>query len=213
MRNYDHLTDFVKAAREIASLGLVQCSSGNLSSKFNNSYYITSTGCWMSKLKQFDIIECNFDGQKVDNDAQEPSIESQLHFGIYGQRPNVSAVLHYQSSYATVAACSVTTNSILDVTELFAFIPEVPFYINKICLIPFALPGSAELAAAVIDASATYDLILMQNHGQVVIGNDFDNIIQKANFFEIAAKIYSHNKTCKTLSAIDISNIRQLTSN
>jgi len=50
----------------------------------------------------------------------------------------------------------------------------------------------------------------MQNHGQVVVGNDFNSIIQKANFFELAAKIYSHNKNCKTLTATDINNIRQL---
>jgi len=48
----------------------------------------------------------------------------------------------------------------------------------------------------------------MQNHGQVVVGNDFNSIIQKANFFELAAKIYSHNKNCKTLTATDINNIR-----
>ena len=41
------------------------------------------------------------------------------------------------------------------------FIPEIPFYINKLCIIPYAAPGSTELANSIIQAAASYDLILL----------------------------------------------------
>ena len=50
-------------------------------------------------------------------------------------------------------------------------------------------PSSKELAEKVVSAVQTHDLVILQNHGQVVLGEDFDDAIQKAGFFELACQI------------------------
>lgn len=208
MRNFNHLTEFINAAHEVARLNLIRCSSGNLSSKIDSSYYITSSGSWMSRLTQADVVECDTNGVSLEEN-KTPSSEAQMHFGIYKIKPDVKMILHFQSEFATVAACNIPNiTEITDVTNQFSFIPEIPFYINKICILPYAAPGSIELANSVIQATVTYDLILLQNHGQVVIGKSFDDVIQKAAFFELAANIYSHSKTASLLDSANVSSLR-----
>ena len=57
--------------------------------------------------------------------------------------------------------------------------PEIPFY----------RPGSPELAEAVVNALRDRNSALMLKHGQVVCGKDFDDVIQRAMFFEMACRI------------------------
>lgn len=40
----------------------------------------------------------------------------------------------------------------------------------------------------------THNLIVLQNHGQVVVGKSFDDVIQKALFFELACGIIIRSK-------------------
>jgi len=208
MRNFNHLTEFIKAAHEVARLKLIRCSSGNLSSKIDSSYYITSSGSWMSRLTQADVVECDANGKSLEEN-KTPSSESQMHFGIYNVRPDVKMVLHFQSDFATIASCISKVTERTDITNQFSFIPEIPFYINKLCIIPYAAPGSSELANSIIQAAAaSYDLILLQNHGQVVLGKSFDDVIQKAAFFELAATIYSHDRNATLLDNTSISSLR-----
>jgi ribulose-5-phosphate 4-epimerase/fuculose-1-phosphate aldolase len=41
----------------------------------------------------------------------------------------------------------------------------------------------------VTESMKTHDLVVLQNHGQVVVGKSFDDVIQKALFFELACGI------------------------
>jgi len=59
---------------------------------------------------------------------------------LYQARPDIRAILHIQSCWATAMACSENIAFKPD------FIPEIPVYVKKIGSIPFILPGSAELA-------------------------------------------------------------------
>jgi len=50
-------------------------------------------------------------------------------------------------------------------------------------------PGSSALAKAVVDAMVNHDAVLLASHGQVVCGRDFDDVFEKAAFFEFACRI------------------------
>ena len=39
-----------------------------------------------------------------------------------------------------------------------------------------------------------HDLVVLKNHGQVVVGKSFDDVIQKALFFELACGIIMRSK-------------------
>ena len=55
--------------------------------------------------------------------------------------------------------------------------------------IPYYRPGSPELAKAVVEAMLNHNSVLLTNHGQVVCGKDFDQVYERATFFEMACRI------------------------
>ncbi len=173
---------FIDTAHKIAELGLVRCSSGNLSLRVDhNTILITATGSWMERLIDNEVSICNLDGTVL-NDIK-PSVEFGFHAGIYKVRNDVNAVLHFQSPYATAVACSELSS------EDFNIIPEVPYYIRSIAKVPFYPPGSEQLADAVTEKAAQNNMIIMQNHGLVTFANNIDLLIKRAVFFELACQI------------------------
>lgn len=67
---------------------------------------------------------------------------------------------------------------------------EIPCHVGKeIPIIPYLRPGSPELAAAVVEAMKDHNSILLTNHGQVVCGKTFDEVFERAMFFEMACRI------------------------
>jgi len=80
------------------------------------------------------------------------------------------------------------------VTDYFA-LPEVAFYIGPIVNIPYKLPGSPQLAEAVVAAMRESNMAVLANHGQVTAGKSYDEAIQRAVFFELACEVIVRNGT------------------
>lgn len=213
MGNYNFAGEFIKAAHECAHLNLVRCTSGNMSAKVDDSFYITAAEKWFSRLTVADLVECNNLGTVLHAESgRVPTPDSPIHFGIYAARSDVNVILHCQSDYATICSCSPRNIvNTIDVTADFSIIPEVPFYMNNIGLVPYSVPESQEFIDSVTNAATQgYDFILLQSHGQIVLGSSFDDVLHKAAFFELAAKIYGHVTSSKALSAGQISALRTL---
>lgn len=179
----DQIQQFVNACHKIAGHGLVRCSSGNFSWRVaKDIMLVTATKSWIANITTDQVSICRISDGEVLNDRR-PSIESGFHAGIFQNRPDVNAVLHFQSTAATTIACcdpkAVDFNVIL----------ELPFYIGEVASIPFITPGTEELADAVISAMKDHDMVMLQNHGQVTVGRDLNDAIQKAVFFELACDI------------------------
>lgn len=66
---------------------------------------------------------------------------------------------------------------------------EVPYHVGEVAVVPYYRPGSFELANAVIEAMKDHDAVLLSNHGQVVCGRDFDEVLERALFFEMVCRI------------------------
>jgi ribulose-5-phosphate 4-epimerase/fuculose-1-phosphate aldolase len=177
------LEDFVAACHRVASFGLVRCSSGNLSWRVNEEYMlITATRSWMAEITREQVAVCRISNGDVLNE-KKPSAENGFHFGILRERSDVNVVLHFQSPFATALACSWREQ------KNFFVIPEIPYYIGQIAVVPYLDPGSNALAKEVISAMKEHDLVILKNHGQVTVGKSFDDVIQKASFFELACEI------------------------
>lgn len=104
--------------------------------------------------------------------------------GILRERPDVNVVLHFQSEYATAVSCMKNKPANFNVTA------EIPCHVgSEIPVIPYYRPGSPELAKAVVEAMQKHNSVLLTNHGQVVCGKDFDQVYERATFFEMACRI------------------------
>ena len=173
---------FIKQASRYAGAGLMLCSSGNLSWRIGEKALVSGTGTWLSALTEGKVALCDV-ATGVPENGVRPSMESVFHLGVMRERADVNVVLHFQSEYATVVACMKEKPKNFNVTL------EVPYHVGKIAVIPYYCPGSPELAQAVIEAMREHDAVLMSNHGQVVCGKDFDDVLQRALFFEMACRI------------------------
>ena len=174
---------FLQACHQVASHGLMKCSSGNLSLRIDNErLLVTSSRSWMAKISEDDISLCMIsDGSLLE--GGKPTVEIGFHAGILKSRSDVNVVMHFQTPCATTLACQQSANI------NYFVIPEIPFYIGNIARIHYLLPGSDELAQTVTYAMRDHDMVVMGNHGQVTVAQDIDHAIQNAEFFELASEI------------------------
>lgn len=183
MENQKYLEEFIAAARRVAEHGLVLCGSGNLSWRIDDGRaLVTATRSWMGNMSEDQVAVCRI-ADSVTLNEKKPSKEIGFHLAILRERVDMNVVLHFQSPGATTIACREPQ------TENFSVIPEIPHYIGPVAVIPYLTPGSPELAEAVTTAIKKHDLVTMRNHGQVTVGKNFDEVIEKATYFELACKI------------------------
>lgn len=179
----EHIQQFVQQAHRVGEAGLTICSSGNLSWRVGDVALVSGTGSWVPTLREDQVSVCRVSDGEILNGVR-PSMESVFHLGVMRQRPDVGVVLHFQSPYATQIACSDVRPASYNVTA------EVPLHVGRVIPeIPFYCPGSPELAQAVVEALSHRNSIQLLQHGQVVCGKDFDDVFQRAMFFEMAARI------------------------
>ncbi len=174
---------FVKACHKLGDFDLVKCSSGNMSWRLDdNNAMVSVSGAWLAEITAEQVSVCNIkDGTCVSGPAA--TIESEFHLGILRQNREVNVVLHFQSPYATAIACGDPASYNYNV------ITEVPAYIGAPAIVEYILPGSSELAQAVISAMKNAKMAILRNHGLVTVGKDFNEAIERACFFELACRI------------------------
>lgn len=196
------IDEFVAAARRAGAFDLVRATSGNLSWRIDDDrVLLTATRSWMADLAPADVSVCSLASGDL-LDGPRPSVEHRFHLGIMQARPAVRAVLHFQSPAATVLAC--TDASRID----FNATPEVPVLIGRIGFVPFLPPGSGELAAHVVETMKTHELALMQNHGQVAVGRDLADVLEKSIFFEFTCNVILRaGERLQPLSAAEVAGL------
>ena len=183
MISEQHIEQFIGQAHRYGAAKLMLCSSGNLSWRIGDQALVSGTGSWVPALTKEKVAICNIaDGTSVN--GVKPSMESTFHLGVLREREDVNVVLHFQSEYATAVACMKQKPANFNVTA------EIPVHVGaEIPIIPYYRPGSPELAAAVVEAMRDHNSVLLTNHGQVVCGKDFDQVFERATFFEMACRI------------------------
>ena len=168
----EHIEQFIEQAHRYGDAKLMLCSSGNLSWRIGEEALISGTGSWVPTLGKEKVSICNIASGTPTNGVK-PSMESTF-----------NVVLHFQSEYATAISCMKNKPTNFNVTA------EIPCHVgSEIPVIPYYRPGSPELAKAVVEAMLEHNSVLLTNHGQVVCGKDFNQVYERATFFEMACRI------------------------
>jgi len=160
-------------------------TSGNLSmcDEAKRFIAITPSGIRYETMKADDIMVIDMDGTIVEG-PHKPSSEWRMHTTILKQRPDIRAVVHTHSPYATsFAVAGIPVPPIL--------IEMISFLGGEIPVAGFELPGSAELGASALRALEHRHACLLSSHGVIAVGEDIDQAFIRAEYAEDAAKIYS----------------------
>lgn len=197
-----HIEQFLAAAHKVGARGLTRCSSGNLSWRRGELALVSGTGSWVPELRKEQVAVCMIATGECLNGVK-PSMESAFHLTVMRNRPEVNVVLHCQSIFATTVACMKNKPSDFNVTA------ELPCHCGReIAVVPYYRPGSPELAEAVVEAMREHDSVLLEKHGQVYAGKDFNDAIEKAEFLEMACEIILRSgMSYHTLTAEEIGDL------
>ena len=105
MKHQNLREEVARIARQMISSGLVTGTSGNVSARTpEGNVLITPSGLDYAQLEPDDVILVDLEKNVLEG-ALEPSSETPMHTGIYRARPQVDAVVHTHSRFATTLAC------------------------------------------------------------------------------------------------------------
>ncbi len=178
----------VRYGRKMITSQLTIGAGGNLSmvDRAAGKVAISPSGIEYFDLQPQDVVITDLDGHVLDG-QYKPSSELGFHLALYRQRPDVNAVLHTHSVYATTMAC------------LGWEIPAVHYLVgfsgHKVPLAPYATFGTPELARNVAAGIGDYNAVLLANHGLVAVGSDLGRAFNTAEEIELVARIYYQTKS------------------
>jgi L-fuculose-phosphate aldolase len=143
--------------------GLNRGTSGNVSVRCDDGFWITPTGMVYESLRDNDIPLMAFDGSHTG--SRKPSSEWRFHRDLYASRPEVGAVLHAHSPFAVSLACLR-----LDIPPFHYMIAR--FGGDTIRCAEYSIFGSEMLSTSAMAAMADRKACLLANHGLLVAGRD-----------------------------------------
>lgn len=173
-----NIAEIIKVSNEIYDKGLVSGKSGNISARFENLIAITPTLKSLSDLCEEDIVLVDMNGNVLTKG--KPSSEVNMHLEIYKRRPDVNAIVHTHSPYATGFAFS---NKKLKRLEGFG-----PIVTPCLQSIEYERPGSDELAKSAGEGIGNEDVLILKNHGVICVADSLKEAMLLAVFVEETAK-------------------------
>ncbi|MCS7250701.1 MAG: class II aldolase/adducin family protein [candidate division WOR-3 bacterium] len=162
---------------------LITASDGNISYKINESkIVINKTNVFKGEIKEKDLILVNFK-KRI---PKEVSKELKLHLNLYEINKDIKAIIHSHPIYPLLIINQELSKEFYIGTGLKE---------EDISFISYYEPGSEELAQKVKENGRNKKVIILENHGVIVLGRSLKEaffLTEKVNFW---AKYQYYNKT------------------
>lgn len=172
--------DLINYGIKIAKSGLVAGAGGNISARDGNVIWMKPSGFAMDDMGPDDL--CGMDpvsGKQVSG-TSKPTSEVNMHLGIYRSRPDVTAIFHTHSPWA-----SGVISAGVELKPMFA---EFVNDLGRTGTVPYVTPTTQALADAVSKCAAGADTIFMVNHGVLAVGVTMKQAYYRCLVVEDAAK-------------------------
>ena len=159
------------AALQLDAIGLNRGSTGNLSVRIGEHWLVTPSGVAAQDLTPQSMVRMDFNGHPLG--PGQPSSEWRFHRDILASRPDVHAIVHTHSRFATAFAC------------LHREIPAFHYMIaiaggDNIRCAPYALFGTQALSDHALEALQDRKACLLGNHGLIALGADLRKAVAVA---------------------------------
>lgn len=180
----DYKKFIVESGIRLYKSGLTVETWGNISVRDPKTglFYLTPSGMPYDQIVPEDVVVMDKDMNIVEGN-RKPTIEYSMHIGIMNKRPDINAVVHTHPVDSQVFACLRQ--------DIPPVIDEAAQLLGgTVKCAEYALPGSPELAANVIEALGDGVACLMANHGAVCAGADMDAAFKVSTVLEMTSKIY-----------------------
>ncbi len=164
--------------------GLNQGTSGNLSVRYLDRMLITPSGIPYEDLEPEALAAMPIDGEYGSWEGPfRPSSEWRFHLDIMKARPEVNAVVHTHSVYATTLA--MARRDIPSAHYMVAI-----FGGDSVRCSDYATYGTKELSAHALQAMEGRNACLLANHGMLVAGPSLEKAMWLAEELETLCRQY-----------------------
>lgn len=176
----------LSSSQQLASLGLNRGTSGNASIRADNElgqpgFLITPSGLAVEKMTAADMVWMDFAGNA--SGSQPPSSEWRFHLDILHHKPEVNAVVHTHSMFATT------------LSTLRRDIPAFHYMIalvggDSVRCAPYALFGSQTLSDFALVSLQARQACLLANHGMIAVGASMEQALNMTQEVETLCEQY-----------------------
>lgn len=187
----------VRAGRRLRAGGLIVAAEGNISVRLADGVLlVTPSGRRKDELSAADLPRVPLEGPgepttegaraETASAAPRPSSDIAIHRAIYRARPDVNAIVHAHPP----AAMALTLAGLKPDPGL---LPETALLLPRLPLVPYATPGSAELAAAVAAALGPAGpdgavAVLLERHGAIAVGATLDGAVDRFELVDVLCR-------------------------
>jgi L-fuculose-phosphate aldolase len=174
----------VETCRRMNASGINQGTSGNVSARLGDTMLISPTGLPYHEMEPEDVAGMPLEGEYGSwQGPLAPSSEWRFHLDIMKARPEVGAIVHAHSTYATALAIARKD------------IPACHYMIAaaggpSIRCAGYATYGTKELSIEALAALEGRACCLLANHGMIATGATLDKAMWLAVELETIAKQY-----------------------
>jgi len=167
--------------RRLYEQKLTTTSGGNVSLRIDNIVLITASQTDKATIDESQIGIITMTGNNLSENLKI-SMESKMHLAIYSRRTDVKAIVHAHPIFSTsfaIAGKEIKTNLAGEARAILG-VPVKAAY---------ALMSTQELADKVSGASLKGNVILMENHGILTVGENLLQAYDRMEVLESAAKM------------------------
>jgi len=181
----DLRTHVLDTALLLPKYGLVWMAGGTVCARDAQTGYVvvTPSGLDYERLTPDDMIVTDMDMNLVEG-KYRPSVALNLWTGFMRSRPELTAVVHTHSPYAT--AFSVAYQSIPVITETMADWFGQPVPVTR-----YLSVEDPEFSTLPIEVMGSGYAVLLGNHGPITVGKTIAHALERAVTLEEAARTYS----------------------
>lgn len=178
--------DFCRFCHMLYQRHLVGGVGGNMAARSGKDIFLTPSGCSLRNIEPDSIVTMLSEGEVSGKGT--PTKDAASHLRIMKTRPDINVSLHLHGAH--IIAASALLNPGID--SLPPLTPGFVYFAYPLTMMPFLVPGTDELAEAVekVFKDRSSKAVLLQNHGLITIGSDFDDAFNAAEEIDEAAKIF-----------------------
>ena len=183
MRLAELRAEVVDVLRRLEAAGLVTGTSGNVSARDAQTglIAISPTSTPYDRMRPEDVSVSDPEGELLEGAAA--SVELPMHLAIQFGRPEVAAIVHTHSPYATAVGLVLDEIPVVLAEQAAAVGGPIP-------VVSYAPTGERAMGEAVLAAGDAWAAIV-RNHGPVCLGRSLGEALRCAFAVEEAAQVYA----------------------